>query len=236
MKLLEAVHDNSVPLGIGYYTVPEVARLLRMSPRTINRWLHGYTYLDRGSRIFMEPLWTPQLPKLNGHLELGFRDLIELRFVNAFIKAGLGLNTIRRCLDYARDCVKDERPFSTRRFRTDGRTIFLGTLNQFGDNELLDLKQHQYVLARVIQSSFKDLDIDSATVTRWRPFNGKKSIVVDPARAFGQPIAARSGVPTATLADAVKAEGSIDRVVHLFEVSREIIRDAVNFEKRLLAA
>jgi uncharacterized protein (DUF433 family) len=233
---METARDNSVPLGIGYYTVPEAARLLQMSARTINRWLGGYTYFDRGDRSHMDPLWTPQLPQLNGHLELGFRDLIELRFVNAFIKAGLGLNTIRRCLNYARECVNDERPFSTQRFRTDGRTIFLDTLSQSGDNELLDLKRHQYVLARVIQSSFKDLDIDSATVTRWRPFNGKRSIVVDPMRAFGQPIAARSGVPTATLADAVKAEGSIDRVVQLFEVSREIIRDAVNFEKRLLAA
>jgi uncharacterized protein (DUF433 family) len=236
MSAMDIARDSSVPLGIGYYTVPEAARLLQMSSRTIGRWLGGYSYLDQGHRTHMAPLWTPQLPRLNGHLELGFRDLIELRFVNAFVKAGLGLNTIRRCLDYARECVNDERPFSTRRFRTDGRTIFLDTLNQCGDNELLDLKQHQYVLARVIQSSFKDLDIDSATVTRWRPFNGKGSIVVDPRRAFGQPIAARTGVPTATLADAVQAEGSIDRVVHLFEIPRDIVRDAVNFEKRLLAA
>lgn len=233
---MESARGNSVPLGIGYYTVSEAARLLQMSARTINRWLGGYTYVDRSSRVHMPPLWTPQLPQLNGHLELGFRDLIELRFVNAFIEAGLGLNTIRRCLDYARECVNDERPFSTRRFRTDGRTIFLDTLTQSGDNELLDLKRHQYVLARIIQNSFKDLDIDSATVTRWRPFNGKGSIVVDPKRAFGQPIASRTGVPTAAIVDAVAAEGSIDRVVQLFEVSRDVVRDAVNFEKRLLAA
>lgn len=233
---MESARDNTVPLGIGYYTVSEAARLLQMSVRSINRWLGGYTYVDRGGRVHMPPLWMPQLPQLNGHLELGFRDLIELRFVNAFIEAGLGLNTIRRCLDYARECVNDERPFSTRRFRTDGRTIFLDTLTQSDDNELLDLKRHQYVLARIIQSSFKDLDIDSATVTRWRPFNGKGSIVVDPKRAFGQPIASRTGVPTAAIADAVAAEGSIDRVVQLFEVSRDVVRDAVNFEKRLLAA
>lgn len=98
------------------------------------------------------------------------------------------------------------------------------------------MKRHQYVLARVIEASFKDLDIDNATVTRWRPFNGKSTIVIDPERAFGQPIAARSGVPTATLADAVKAEGSIERVVILFKVSSQVVRDAVNFEKRLIAA
>jgi uncharacterized protein (DUF433 family) len=236
MKGLGDTRDYVIPLGIGYYTVPEAARLLEMSARSINRWLGGYYYADHGKRVSMEALWTPQLPRIDGHVEIGFRDLIELRFVHAFVKAGLGLKTIRLCLEYARECVDDERPFSTRRFRTDGRTIFLDTLNQHGSNELLDLKRHQYVLARVIESSFKDLDIDSATVTRWRPFRGKPSIVIDPTRAFGQPIAARTGVPTATLADAVKAEGSIERVVRLFEVSSQVVRDAVNFEKRLLAA
>jgi uncharacterized protein (DUF433 family) len=235
MRATEVRRDGAVPVGIGYYTVPEAARLLQMHARTINRWLGGYVYSDHGAKVAMAPLWTPQLPHLSGHLELGFRDLIELRFVNAFVKAGLGLNTIRRCLDYARECVSDERPFSTRRFRTDGQTIFLDTLTQSGNSELLDLKENQYVLARVIQSSFKDLDIDSATVTRWRPFNGKRTIVIDPTRAFGQPIASKSGVPTAALADAVKAEGSIERVAYLFEVSRDIVRDAVSFEKRLAA-
>ncbi len=203
MKSLSLARDNAIPLGIGYYTTPEAARLLEMPARTINRWLSGYIYMDRGKRTTMEPLWTPQLPRFDTHLELGFRDLIELRLLMPFIKAGPRFEDHSSLLNYARDCVDDERLFSTRRFRTDGRTIFLDTLNKSGDNELLDLKRHQYVLARVIESSFKDLDIDSATVSRWRPFNGKPSIVIDPERAFGQPIAAQSGVPTATLADAV---------------------------------
>jgi len=207
-----------------------------MQSRTINRWLGGYVFERDGERTTMAPLWMPQLPRAENHIELSFRDLIELRFVRAFMQVGLGLKTIRRCLSYARECVNDDRPFSTRRFQTDGRTIFLDTLNRSGKGEMLDLKQHQYVLAKVIESSFKDLDIDDATVARWRPFNGKATIVIDPARAFGQPIAAQSGVPTTSLFDALNAEGSIARVARLFEVSPQVVRDAVNFEKRLLAA
>jgi hypothetical protein len=44
------------------------------------------------------------------------------------------------------------------------------------------------------------------------------------------------GVPTVVLSDAVKAEGSIDRVAHLFEVPAAVVRDAVKFEEYLLAA
>ncbi len=236
MDSLSPARDEVIPLGIGYYSVAEASRLLAVPARNINRWLGGYNYRSDGDRVAMPPLWQPQLPRTDRHLELSFRDLIELRFVNAFVKAGLTVQTIRRCLDTARDCVKDARPFSTRRFRTDGRTIFLDTLRASGSNELLDLKEHQYVLPKVIESSFKDLDIDDATVSRWRPFNGKPSIVIDPTRAFGQPIAADSGVTTAALADALAAEGSVARVARLFEVSPNAVRDAVSFEKRLLAA
>jgi uncharacterized protein (DUF433 family) len=169
-------------------------------------------------------------------LELGFRDLIELRFIKGFLDAGLALKTIRSCLEYARECVKDERPFSTRRFQTDGRPIFLDSLQRSGDGELLDLKSRQYVLKNVIERTFKDLDIDHDAVARWRPYSGKDSIVVDPQRAFGQPIAAASGVPTVTLAEALEAEGSLSRVAYLFDVAVPVVRDAVNFEKSLRAA
>jgi len=56
---------------------------------------------------------------------LSFRDLIELRFVKTFRDLGVGLTTIRDCYRRAVDEIHDDRPFSTQRFRTDGKTIFL---------------------------------------------------------------------------------------------------------------
>jgi uncharacterized protein (DUF433 family) len=100
---------------------------------------------------------------------------------------------------------------------------------------LLDLKKHQYVIKDVIARTFKDLDIEDDAVARWRPYRGKRTIVIDPKRAFGQPIAASSGVPTVALVDAVKAEGSIQRVAQLFDIANSVIQDAINFEKSLAA-
>ena len=198
----------------------------------------------------MPPLWQPQLPAHERHIELGFRDLIELRFVSAFIDNGLGILSIRRCLEHARSLVGDERPFSTRRFHTDGRTIFLAFVEQAIANpgevladvpeteraRLIDLKTRQYVFRDFISQTFKDLDLDSDAVTRWRPFHGKDTIIIDPHRAFGQPIATDTGVPTSALADAVAAEGSEKRVAALFNVSRSVVHDAVVFERELAAA
>ncbi|HWX46505.1 MAG TPA: hypothetical protein VNZ61_00445 [Roseomonas sp.] len=231
-----AADTPAVPIGVGFYTVPDAARLLNIPARNINRWLGGYHYGRGDKRIELPPLWTPQLPRAEKHIELGFRDLIELRFVDAFLKAGLALQTVRRCIEYARECVADERPFSTSKFRTDGRTIFLESAADAEGEKLLDLKGRQYVIKRVIERTFKDLDIEDDTVRRWRPFKNKASIVIDPMRAFGQPIAAGYGVPTIVLADAVQAEGSVERAAALYEVPPGVVRDALAYEQLLQTA
>ncbi len=223
-------------IGVGSYTAPEAARLLKTSSLNVNRWLHGYTFKRNGVEKHMPPLWTTQHVDIEEQLEIGFRDLIELRFVKAFLDAGLGLLAIRNCLKYARECAKDDRPFSTRRFQTDGRTIFLESIDKADEPKLLDLKQKQYVFRQVIERTFKDLDIEDDAVTRWRPFNGKKSIVIDPARAFGQPISSQFGVPTVALAEAVQAEGSVEDVARIFELPVSVVRDAVQFENSLKIA
>jgi uncharacterized protein (DUF433 family) len=227
--------NESIPLGIGYYTVPEAAKLLRLPARNINRWLGGYGYKADGAEAWMPPLWSPELPADGNHIERSFRDLIELRFVRAFLEAGLGLLTIRNCIAYARECVDDDRPFSTRRFQTDGRTILLDSLRHSGESETLDLKQRQYVLKAAIEQTFKDLDVTDDAVTRWRPFLGKQSIVVDPARSFGQPIVTDYGVPTVTLAEAAEAEGSAKRAAFLYDLPERAVNEAIQFEAYLRA-
>jgi uncharacterized protein (DUF433 family) len=241
----ERLHNAEiVPIGVGYYTAAEAARLLKTTPRNISRWLGGYSYkVSDGHIVETTPLWSPQLPRLGESLEIGFRDLIELRFVLAFIRHGVGLNVIRRCLDSARKIIGEERPFSTHRFRTDGKSIFLESLRELqesgesrGSSAVVDLKTNQMVFKQVVEPTFRDLDLADGSVVQWRPFNGKSSIVIDPARSFGKPLAADYGVPTVSLATAAKAENSARRVASLFEVPVAVVNDAIAFERSLMAA
>ncbi|MCW3784196.1 helix-turn-helix domain-containing protein [Defluviimonas salinarum] len=223
-------------VGVGLYTITDAAQLLKAPPRTIRRWMEGYDYSREGERRHVEPLWRPDLPEIDGEVEISFRDLIELRFVRAFTEIGLGLKAIRNCLDVARDCIGSDRPFSTGRFRTDGKTIFLESLGHSEDPKLLDLRKTQYVFRDVVEQTFRDLDLEDDMVARWRPYRGKETIVVDPARAFGQPIATAFGVPTIVLFEAARAEGSAARAAALYEVDPAVVRDAVRFHEELAAA
>jgi len=223
-------------VGVGLYSLADAAQLLKAPPRSIRRWMDGYDYKQKENIHHVAPLWVPDIPKIDDQIELSFRDLIELRFVRAFLEKGIGLKAVRNCLEYARQCMHTGRPFSSGRFRTDGRTIFLESLEAAAEPKLLDLKEKQYVFKQVLEQSFKDLDLEGDIVTRWRPYRGKDSIVVDPLRSFGQPLASKSGVPTIVLAEAVKAEGSMARVAAMYEVEKSVVQDAVKFHQELIAA
>lgn len=231
-------------LGRGAYGAAEGLRLLNfsrsgapvrhVSRNTVARWLRGYHFGNDGEG-HSEPLWHPDYSNDDNLIEFSFRDLIELRFVKAFRDLGLALATIRECYQRASEEVQDERPFSTRKFRTDGKSIFLEITEGIQEPKLVDLRRRQNVFRTIVEPSLKDLEFDASAVARWFPLGiARKSIIIDPARAFGRPIAA-SGVPTQVLSRALTVEGSVAKVVALYNVSTAEVKDAVAFEKRLAA-
>lgn len=221
--------------GIGIYTAPEAARMVGMGAQTLRRWVQGYAHKGKDDRPQHEPaLWTPQYdPDAADAVLLGFRDLIEARIVNALRKKRIGLPTIRVCMERAKEIVGQERPFSTSQFKTDGKNIFLEITRDLDEPELIDLKHKQGVFRRVVEPSLADLDFGVDGAERWWLLHGRKTIVADPERSFGQPIIADHGIATATIAQALKAEGSIDKVARLYEIKPRLVKDAIAYEAQV---
>lgn len=100
-----------------------------------------------------------------------------------------------------------------------------------GAEDLLDLFKRQYAFREIIEPGLANIEFDDAGVpSRWWPMGKKAQIVVDPARAFGQPIEATSGVPAAILAAASEAEGSPESAAQVWAVPVVSVRRAVAFQ------
>lgn len=225
---------HEAEFGIGAYSPAEAARLIHASPSAVRRWLFGYSYEHEGTKTNQKPLWVPQYGLNQEEPVLGFRDLIEARMVSEFRRLGIGLPTIRACLNFASEIAEDSHPFSSAHFRTDGRRLFLERLTENGTRDVIDLKSRQHAFPKVIEATFLDLEFDDEKATRWFPLTKSKKVVADPERSFGQPIIDDGGVPTKRIAQAFEAEGrSVDRVARLFEVGRQAVRDALAFERQL---
>ncbi len=225
-------------LQSGIYTVSEAAALTEVPRRRISRWLSGYVYRSGAETRFSSPVWSPSLPKVDHALALSFADLMEVRFINAFREAGVSWKKIRKAAEVAREEFGLDHPFSAQAFLTDGRSIFARVANDpRAEPALLDLVKSQFAFERVIKPSlYAGFEFDgSGGVSRWWPLGKAKPVVLDPQRAFGQPIDPVSGTPTNVLAQAVKAEGSVQAAAKWYQVSLKTVRAAVTYEQRLAA-
>jgi len=223
-------------LNTGIYSVPEAARLSGVSTWRIRRWMRGYRFRTKTGQHHSKALWHGQLEPLDGSLALGFLDLIEVRFVDAFIDAGVSWSTLRKAHEQGVALFGDPHPFCTNRFVTDGREIFLELQRQTGEASMMEILTSQHVFAGIIRPFLKELEFgEDDVLARWRPNTSRRLIVLDPTRNFGRPIVARHGVPTEVLASAARVSGSVREVSKWYEVPEEEIDDAVEFEQRLAA-
>src|SRR6266436_615119 len=109
----------------GIYTVPDAARLSGVSTWRIRRWLRGYRFRTKKRQHHSRPLWHGQLEPIENSLALGFLDLIEIRFVDAFLKAGVSWTILRAAHERGVRMFGSSHPFCKNQFETDGRDIFV---------------------------------------------------------------------------------------------------------------
>lgn len=235
---MDTISYNAEPnlVGIGLYTVPEASRLTDTPEPSIRRWAQGYIRSRKSNRITHPPVWQRDLDRVGDAVILSFLDLVEVRFIRAFRHHGVPWTIIRKAAAKIVAHEESTHPFSTKRFRTDGKWIFEETLLETGEAKLLNLVRSQYEFRKVIEPSlYRSLVYtEHDEIVRWFPAWPKKRIVIDPDRSFGRPILDREGVPTRVLADAFSAEKSVDFVASLFDVPASGVEAAIEFEEQFL--
>jgi uncharacterized protein (DUF433 family) len=224
-------------LNTGIFSVPEAAKLTGVSGGRIRRWLKGYRYTSREKRYASMPLWRGQFQPINNKMALGFLDLIEVRFVEAFLRAGVSWDMIHKARDKAAERFPGEsHPFCTQRFFTDGREIFVELHKETREPSLVEIVESQQVFSEIVRPFLAELEFGPGNILeRWWPLGKEGKIAVDPKRNFGQPTVFEEGIPTRVLARSVKANGSVQEVARWYEVSSEAVREAVEFEQKLAA-
>lgn len=233
---LRAVRDRELNLlNTGLYSVPEAARLTRVSVGKIRRWIKGYSFRKGESIRHSDAVWQGEIKPIDDKLALSFRDLLELRFVDAFIRAGVSWRTMRRAHGKAQEELGTTHPFCSNRIATDGKSILMRQAEEDSDEALINLVTDQREFSRIVADFLKELEFSGNDIIWW-PLGKRRQILVDPRRNFGQPTVARSGVPAQTLARSVRANSSQELVARWYEVQPDEVRDAVEFETALAKA
>lgn len=216
--------------GIGLYTLKEAEYLTGAQSREVSRWLFGYKFKDGAS----PPLWRTQLAGLEEEGKfIGFRDLLELRVVKAFVQHNVPLRVIRAALQNAKEMFSREYPFTAHRFLTDGRSIFREAVHAQGDVELIDLVKRQKVFEHVIRPElYAGIEFGTdGLAARWYPLKNSEKVVLDPEIAFGKPILTDFGIRTDIITAAFAAEKDKKAVAAQFDIPVVAVNAALRYER-----
>jgi uncharacterized protein (DUF433 family) len=226
-------------LGTGIYPLRQAARLAGAEPRAARRWLRGYDRRYQGGHVRSEPLWHTQLEGAELPEDvIGFRDLLELRMVAAFVRHGVNLKVIRATVDAAAQNFGTAYPLTNQNFLTDGKRIFLDAIEQAtGEPRMIDILKKQFVFAEIIKPSlYAGIEYGPDGANRWYPEARRRLIVLDPNRQFGAPMIAEAGIPTDTIHASYLAEGGDTAMVaRVFGIPAKVVAAAVAFEEKLAA-
>ncbi len=216
--------------NVGIYTAAEASRLTGVSSKHVRQWLTSYRATLR-KKSFTR-LWTPQLPPIKNKLALGFLDLIEVKFVGAFLERGVSWRMIHRAREKAAELYPNaSHPFCTKQFVTDGQRVFAEVHRKTKDRSAQEMATDPRVFAEITKLFLKQFEFRQTALERWWPLGLERRIVVDPRRNFGQPTLANEGIPTQALAESARANGSVEAVARWYEISAEAVKEAVEYER-----
>jgi uncharacterized protein (DUF433 family) len=232
-------HTN--PLARGFYTVRDAARLIEVgsAPR-IRGWLSGYPRRKAGALLIRD--YKP-IDKVQ---ELSFLDLMEVRFVEHFRAIKVKPQTLRRCLQTARERFKEDKPLLKQGvlfIPTDDRRnivveeVLKPAAEENNDTALWNLLDRNYEFNNFIEGHLaRGLTFDPKTelTATWAPRASEfPEIIIDPAVAYGQPVVPKQ-IPTAMLFEAWEAEdGDAATVADWFNIPTDQVQMAVGFEQLL---
>ena len=173
--------DKRSRLGVGLYSVPDAARIIKSSIGCVRRWINSSHGVVNGS-------FDPQEHTIT------FLELMELHFIKLFRDEGVGLDSIRKAAKTAARQFGTCYPFAVHRFDTDGRTVFATLLSGEKESAVIeDLKHGQYVFDTIVRPFFKKLEYGPDTAVRFWPLGIKERVVLESRASIRQTDRQRDG-------------------------------------------
>jgi uncharacterized protein (DUF433 family) len=218
--------ENKLSIGNGIYTVPDVAKILRLPYDKVNHWLNEYWDGQLGKAFKGNYSW-----RIDGTRAVGFHTLVEFYIMMQFAETGVKTSQVLKAHKELSSEFDTAFPFAKKRIieniGTDGEKIYL---NINGNSMTLDgSKQFNLDFIKIF---FKKIDFDkSLLATRLWPLGKTKSVVCDPQHKFGQPVINGTNIQIEAVYKMFVAKEPVSFIADLYEISEKKVKDAISFYK-----
>lgn len=220
------------------YTTAEAARALGVPAPTFSTWAKGYSWHPKGRKaVSGDPIVTCLPVKGRGQPCIPYIGLAEGLVLAAIRRSGVPLQRIRPALAILADEMGVEHALASRRLYTDGAELLFDVADRFEDAEgtaqsirdLVVLRSGQRVFTDVIAQYLQQITYDEAGFAKMirLPQYAQASVVVDPARSFGQPIFSQGGARIADVLERFWAGEDLAEVADDYGVPLASVEDVV---------
>jgi uncharacterized protein (DUF433 family) len=219
------LNKNKPTLGIGLYSVPDVARILGLELPFVRRWLKEYWENQFKAKKKFQSTWGSGREKT-----VHFYTLIEFYVFYQLRKQGLSAQNIAKSHEIIAEELNVQFPFASSTILTDGKKI----LYKIEDDLIVNAdKSRQLNFSAIIKDFCHQMDFgkDSLAIRYW-PLGKEKNIVVDPHHQLGQPIIRNTNILAETLYRMYTAGEKINFISSLYDVSESDVKDSIEFFKK----
>lgn len=208
------------------YGMAQVDWILRLTPGTARRWIDGY---DRGGKHY-DPIVRVDT---TGDEIVTWGEFTETRLLSEF-RDGVPMVHMRPAVKRLRELFGRPYPLAHALpwLETEGRELVLRVQEEVGLDahfQLIVLRNDQLMLTLPTDRFVRSMEWDDSGVARrMHPLPELDRVVLDPLRQFGEPVV--RSVPTAVIAEQVRAGDRIAMIADLYELSEDDVEQAIRYE------
>jgi uncharacterized protein (DUF433 family) len=213
-------------LGIGLYTIPDVANILNLDKILVRRWLKEYW----GNRFVNKHASFASWGK-GREKSVHFYTLIEFFVFFQLRKHGVSAQNIAKSHEIIGQELKTSFPFANSSILTDGKKIFY-TID--GDVIINADKSKQINFKSIIELFCHKIDFDKdQQALRYWPLGKGKNVVVDPHHQLGQPTIKNTNILAETLYGMYTSGEKISFISSLYDVPDSDVKASIEFFKKV---
>ncbi len=217
--------ENKPELGIGIYTVPDIAQILRLPYDKVNRWVKHYWDNELGKEFNSRYSWTD-----GKSIAISFHTLVELFTFYQLSNADVSAKKIIDAHLILSKKFNSLFPFATAEvlnsISTDGTRVFF-TIDKM---DIINLDVTLQFNLQFIKDFFRKIDFNGGSMAaRLWPLGKDNCIVVDPDHQFGQATISGTNINPETIQELHEAGEPHYFIASLYNINERQIIDALEF-------
>jgi uncharacterized protein (DUF433 family) len=219
------LHIKERSLGIGLYTIPDVAKILHLDKALVRRWLHEYW----GNKFIDDKRYRSSWGAGRGKT-IHFYTLIEFFVFYQLRKQGVSAQGIAKSHQIISQELNINFPFANSTIITDGKKIFYSK-----DGELIINadRSKQINFKGIIEHFCHKIDFDKDQLAlRYWPLGKDKNLIVDPHHQLGQPTIKNTNILAETIYGMYTSGEKIGFISSVYDISENDVKASIEFFKK----